>query len=201
MRVGTRSVLFGAHAFWLHPWFVARAWWRLYGFPWDPRLWVAFVVHDLGYWGMPDMDGEEGETHPELGARLMARLFDGRVRLSPAPCDPGTTRYLYLGRWGRLCLYHSRFYSQRAGAEPSRLCYADKLASVLTPWWLYLPLARLSGELPEYMREDLHDGGGKYDGENHVLDGGARAWLESVQRYLRGWLRRELPDEVAGRVP
>ena len=48
MKVGTKSVLFGAHAFWLHPFFVAVAWTRLYGFPWDPRLWVAFFVHDLG---------------------------------------------------------------------------------------------------------------------------------------------------------
>ncbi len=40
MNVGTRSILYGAHAFWLHPWFVAWGWWRLYGFPWDPRLWV-----------------------------------------------------------------------------------------------------------------------------------------------------------------
>ena len=53
MKIGTRSVLFGAHAFWLHPWFVAAAWWKLYGFPWDPRLWVAFFLHDLGYFGKP----------------------------------------------------------------------------------------------------------------------------------------------------
>ena len=37
MKIGTRSVLFGAHQFATHPWFVAAAWWRLYGFPWDPR--------------------------------------------------------------------------------------------------------------------------------------------------------------------
>ena len=76
MRVGTKSVLFGAHAFWLHPWLVALAWTRLYGFPWDPRLWVAFFVHDLGYWGKPNMDGRPGESHPFWAARLMGRLFD-----------------------------------------------------------------------------------------------------------------------------
>ena len=37
------------HALWLHPFFTAEAWRRLYGFPWDVRLW-AFFVHDLGYW-------------------------------------------------------------------------------------------------------------------------------------------------------
>ena len=76
MRVGTKSVLYGAHAFYLHPWFVAWAWWKLFGFPWDPRLWVAFFVHDLGYWGCPDMDGDQGEAHPFFGARVMSYLFD-----------------------------------------------------------------------------------------------------------------------------
>ena len=47
MKIGTKSVLFGAHCFFLHPFFVAVAWWKLYGFPVDPRLWVAFFVHDL----------------------------------------------------------------------------------------------------------------------------------------------------------
>jgi len=65
MKVGTKSVLFGAHCFFLHPWFVAAAWWKLYGFPFDLRLWVAFFCHDLGYLGKPNMDGPEGETHPE----------------------------------------------------------------------------------------------------------------------------------------
>ena len=69
MTVGTKSVLFGAHQFLIHPWFVAWGWWTLYGFPLDPRLWVAFFVHDLGYIGKPNMDGPEGETHPLLGAK------------------------------------------------------------------------------------------------------------------------------------
>src|SRR5690348_11894818 len=46
--IGTKSVICGAHCFFLHPWFVALAWWKLYGFPWDPRLWFAFWLHDLG---------------------------------------------------------------------------------------------------------------------------------------------------------
>ena len=76
MNVGTRSVLYGAHAFWLHPWFVAEAWSRLYGFPWDPRLWVIFFTHDLGYLGKPNMDGDEGERHPEWAAQLMFKWFE-----------------------------------------------------------------------------------------------------------------------------
>lgn len=77
MKFGTKSVLYGAHCFLIHPWFVALASWKLFGFPWDPRLWVAFFVHDLGYWGSPNMDGPEGERHPEWAARLMFKWFDG----------------------------------------------------------------------------------------------------------------------------
>ena len=33
MKIGTKSVLAGARCFFLHPWFVALAWWKLCGFP------------------------------------------------------------------------------------------------------------------------------------------------------------------------
>lgn len=49
MRVGTKSVLFGAHAFWLHGFFVAAGWVKLYGPPWDVRIWLSFFLHDVGY--------------------------------------------------------------------------------------------------------------------------------------------------------
>ena len=74
MTVGTKSVLFGAHCFLIHGFFVARGWWTLWGFPWDPRLWTAFFVHDLGYLGCGDMDGSEEEEHVHLGAKIMGRL-------------------------------------------------------------------------------------------------------------------------------
>lgn len=185
MTIGTRSLLYGVHAFWLHPLFVAFGWWKLYGFPWDPRLWAAFVVHDLGYWGAPNMDGPEGERHPELGARVMSLLFD---RSDPSrkivPADPP----FRLGRWARLTLFHSRSYARKFGAEPSRLCFADKLAVCLYPEWLYVALAHASGEIREYMDPDLHEDGGKYEGEGHLIDGGTLRWLRSVRRYLRGWI-------------
>ena len=53
MKVGTKSVLFGAHCLLIHPVCLAIASWRLYGFPWDLRLWLAFGVHDIGYWNCP----------------------------------------------------------------------------------------------------------------------------------------------------
>jgi hypothetical protein len=76
MRTGTKSILFGAHCWFIHPFFVALAWNKLYGPPRDWRLWVAFFVHDLGYWNLPNMDGDEGERHAEWGADLMHRWFD-----------------------------------------------------------------------------------------------------------------------------
>ena len=47
MTVGTRSVLFDVHNIFIHALFVGAAWWKLFGPPLDPRLWVAFLVHDI----------------------------------------------------------------------------------------------------------------------------------------------------------
>jgi hypothetical protein len=134
LPVGTRSLLYGVHAFWLHPIFVWRAWWRLYGFPWDPRLYLAFLIHDIGYVGCRSMDGWEGKLHPQLGGEIMRRLFGGA--------------------WGDLVSLHSRHYAKLMGREPSRLCGPDKLASALYPMALYLLLANLSGEIHEYTRRE-----------------------------------------------
>ncbi len=131
MKVGTKSLLFGVHQFIWHPITVLLAWRKLFGRPgW--REVVCIIIHDWGYWGCPNMDGEEGEKHPELGARIAGRLFGEKYH--------------------DLCLYHSRHYARTAGAEPSKLCWADKLSIRYEPWWLYLPRAFLSGELFEYRR-------------------------------------------------
>lgn len=74
MKIGTKSILFGAHQFIIHPMFTAIAWWRLYGFPFDPRLWIAFFLHDLGYFGKPNMDGLRGEMHPTWAAPIWQRM-------------------------------------------------------------------------------------------------------------------------------
>lgn len=165
MRMGTKSLLFGAHQFILHPIFVAYAWWRLYGFPKDPRLWVAFIVHDWGYWGKKAMDDAEGETHPILGARIMARLF-----------GPD---------WGEFTLLHSRWFAKRLGKQYSKLCIADKMAIVVQPSWTYLPLVWLTGELKEYMhmnREARYREMG-YDHSSSL------AWHRSVKRYIDAWVQ------------
>lgn len=135
MNMGTKSLLFGAHQFILHPLYLAYSWTFLYGFPLRPQLWVAFFVHDLGYWGKPNMDGYEGTTHPELGADIMGFLFGLEWRL--------------------FTLCHSRNYARKLGYVPSRLCVADKLIPCIQPRWLYLFCTRLTGEITEYVDSSL----------------------------------------------
>lgn len=162
MKVGTKSILFGVHQFVLHPLFVARAWWIVHR-RW-PMLyeWCAIITHDLGYWGQPNMDGEEGEQHPEIMARWWR---------------------LHFGDFGRRVAYeilgHSRFHAARNHLQLSDLFKPDKLATSLYPRWLYLLLANLSGEIHEYMA--LCDGG-KYD----ELDKNANnqtQWLIETQAH------------------
>ncbi len=206
MRVGTRSVLFGAHQFLLHPLFLAEAWWRLWGWKpvgwwlrgypmmrfalYDPRLWVAFFVHDLGYLGAPNMDGEEGERHPFLGARLMSALFDRAERAKERTRAPEAAPYGYtfedgtwLGRWGMFTLLHSRFLAKGYGLEYSPLCVADKQCIVITPAWLYLPMIRFTGEIREYMSQVTT----KYKREGRSgLN--PRVWHRDMVAYLIRWV-------------
>lgn len=163
MKIGTKSVLFGAHCFILHPFFVAYAWYKLYGFPFDPRLWVAFFVHDIGYIGKPNMDGNEGELHPYLGAQIMNFLF-GR-------------------KWYEFTLYHSRFLSKKNNAHFSKLCVADKLAIVLTPSWLYLPMVRATGEIKEYMKDAERNSNGAIPVQSSQL-----LWYKGVREYVQKWV-------------
>jgi hypothetical protein len=204
MTIGTRSVLFGAHCFFLHPFFVAWGWTKLYGFPFDPRLWVAFFVHDLGYIGLPNMDGDEGEAHPILGARIMSRLFDPRREGRQVAMNLGGGTWIYLGPWGQFSVYHSRFYARRHGAEPSKLCYADKLAIVLTPRWLYLPMVHWTGEVDEYLAHHLEAcrGEGKY-----ARDGGTREaisspieWHDRMVRSMIRWIGDNEPTGAGARL-
>ena len=185
MKVGTKSVLFGAHFFLTHWIFVAMGWYRLYGFKrvrigfmergvgpvarypitaslWDWRLWVVFLIHDLGYWGKPNMDGDEGETHPEWACRKLNGWFG-------AP-------------WGTFSLYHSRFYAKKAGQPVSALCYADKLAIAFEPSWFYLPRVRLTGEIKEYLKMAAVNSAGVVSAESQLI------WHKGVQDYVKKWV-------------
>ena len=173
MKIGTKSVLFGVHQFFLHPILVALAWWRLYGFPWDIRLWFAFFLHDLGYIGKPNIDGPEGEKHPEWAAKIMGKLFGSA--------------------WGDFCLCHSRFYARKNGLPFSRLCVADKWSITLYPNWLFLLLARWSGELNEYMGA----------GRNEISGTGKtpQVWFADLQLFLRNWVRAHKGREYDETIP
>ena len=172
MKLGTKSVLFGAHCFFLHPLFLARAWWKLYGFPWDPRLWFAFFLHDIGYIGKAKMDDEEGERHPEVGARIMHFLFDGHST-----------------RWHDLCLYHSRHYAKAHGKPFSKLCVADKLVFVIEPKWLYLFRVKLTGEIKEYLDN------AKY-GRSEVRNDNPSVWHDTLKAHMLRWVEAHKDGRV-----
>lgn len=165
MKMGTKSLLFGAHQFILHPVCVFVAWWKLYGFPWDPRLWVAFVIHDWGYWGLPNMDGKEGESHPEWAGRAMDRLFGIE--------------------WYWWTIYHSRFLARLHGAAFSELCVADKYATTLVPGWFYVPTARATGEIQEYrdIKKHKDDLGVNLDSSTDY------EWYENFRQHMRDWVQ------------
>lgn len=135
MKTGTKSVLFGVHQFILHPMFVAMAWWIIYRELPRPHELAAIITHDLGYWGASDMDGPQGEAHPERMAAWWNRHF---------------------GAFGKRVaveiLGHSRSHARKNNLPLSRLCNPDKLSTALYPRWLYLVLGNLSGEIHEYMR-------------------------------------------------
>lgn len=212
MKVGTKSVLFGAHSLLIHPWFVALAWWKLFGFPIDPRLWLAFWVHDLGYWKAPNMDGTEGEMHVFFGARIMG-VFDADVynvwfgwkherfaRLVDRLFGKGAPNWYDVdhpkGRrtWYCFSFYHSRFMAKRYGTPHSMLCVADKYACALEPAWLYLPRVILSGEVKEYMAHRTTRS--KYSGEPiteaervELEKNTIRGWHRGMTDYTRRWVQ------------
>jgi hypothetical protein len=180
MRVGLKSLLGGAHCFALHPFFVAWGWIKLYGFPWDLRLWAAFFLHDIGYITCFAMDGKLGEKHVLLGAKVMNWLFGPK--------------------WGSECIRHSRDWCRRAGLPISRLCLADKLAFVVTPAWLYLPMVRWTGELAEYRDRSRARQAGSIDYiTSELADLNAddeRLWLRGLQSYTLRWVLEHRDEAV-----
>jgi len=163
MRIGTRSILFGVHHFLIHPFFVIKAW-RVVYHRWPNWMQLcAIFTHDLGYWGSPNMDGEEGEQHPQKAANWWL------------------TRGSYFGDCvAKEILGHSRFYAAQTGIGLSDLFRADKLSYALYPRWLYLLLGNLSGEIREYM---AHTREGKY--RKHSRNGTSQvSWLIEMQAHI-----------------
>lgn len=109
---------------------------------------VAMLIHDWGYWGCGDMDGEEGELHPIWAANLCEKYLDLK--------DSYFTKTYSDKMYYKLCCHHSRFFSSRYGEVPSRLCWADKLGTAMMPTWLWVLLGTLTGEIKEYMSVQKH---------------------------------------------
>lgn len=149
MKIGTKSLLFGVHQFLIHPVFTLWGWVKLYkwkpkkyGYEWWPLL-KSIFLHDLGYWKLSDMDGNQGRNHMYWAADYVSKNIDRKL---------GHKNKYY---W--LCLLHSRFHAKYLGIEPSMLCWADKLGTALMPTWLWVFLAKLSGELDEYLSDPHYE--------------------------------------------
>lgn len=141
MKIGTKSLLIGAHQILWHPFTVMLAWRELHGKWPDWRTAVCIFIHDLGYWGCSDMEGEEGQNHPYLAAQLALQYLD----------DPNDLILNHV--YADFCLFHSRTLAARFSRTPSPLCWADKLSVKFDPWWFYLFRVYLSGEIYEYRKE------------------------------------------------
>jgi hypothetical protein len=218
MTTGTKSVLFGAHCFFIHPWFVWLAHWKLYGWEaLDPRVIVACVVHDWGYAGCHSMDDEVGETHPIVGAKIMGWLFDWGCEYSSIPLEVGWNNKIPQGwtwdrdrvldkrisikrksvRWYNFALLHSRYYSKRLGLPFSRLCVSDKYSFVLTPWWIYIPCVLMAGEWREYLhngrKAEAVPGAENYEAVKKIHQGALtedlRLWHTGLSEYMAIWVK------------
>ncbi len=184
MKLGTKSLLWGAHAFYLHPFMVARGWWRLWGAPRDPKLWICFFLHDIGYLGLDEMDGEGSENHVRLGAEIV--------------------RWLCRDRYADECYRHSRLWCRLNGRTISRLCLADKMALVLTPAWLYLPMAKASGELQEYMdrsRDQKQLASYSVEELRLIRSGRPSEWLRGLQMFTNRWVQAQMMTDPVFLAP
>lgn len=182
MKIGTKSVLFGVHQFLWHPWTVGLAWRQIYD-RW-PRWWewVAIAVHDLGYWGCPDIDGELGQAHPVKGAKLaewLTRWIAATLLTLRHPIRMALDDGFKMQAWmlisdtaqsaHDLAIGHSRFYAKKSGFPLSDLFRADKLCVRFEPTWFYIARATASGEIWEFIEKsptaiwDGFDSGGAFD--------------------------------------
>jgi len=165
----------------INVYYVFLAWRRLYGWPKDYRLYVAFLLHDIGYAGLHDLDGDEGQRHPLRGANLMGRLF-----------DRGETDTCREGRWWRFTGAHSRTYAAMLAMPHSPLMAVDKLATATYPRWRYALLCWTSGVYVEY--RGRWAAAGTYPVR---ADDGAWAYCGHLQR---NWARFKVRGAAAGRA-
>lgn len=114
----------------------------------------------------PIWTGQKGNGTQNFGAKIMG--------------------YLFGVEWYEFMLLHSRTYAKGLNRPVSRLCAADKLATALTPSWIYYPLVVITGEIQEYkpMAEE-------YLGRPMTPWG----WQSWMRRYMR-----QVAFRLAGQV-
>jgi len=208
MRVGTKSLLVGAHQFLWHPFTVWLSWRKIYGQWPDWKVCVCIFLHDIGYWGKRNMEGtgntflaagdapidenyEDGIYHTIGGARIAQNWLD----VQPILVDRGYKKKVCLRKAGTkymfLVLFHSRTYASLYGEEPSDMCWPDKYCVAFDPWWLYLPRVILSGEIKEYRTLAAELG-------EVPLTAGHREWYRWTQeRMIRKALNRDTTPPYA----
>jgi hypothetical protein len=152
MKIGTKSLLFGCHQFMIHPYYVYKGWLKLYSRP-NWKEFICIIVHDWGYWGCADMDGKEGSSHSIYGAYLATKYLHW-VRTAKQYIEANKGYDL---KYHNLCILHSASFADKQGEIPSKLCWADKYATLLIPDRLWLFLAKLSSELSEYMDHEQNN--------------------------------------------
>jgi hypothetical protein len=165
MTIGTKSLLFGCHQFLWHPLTVALAYRRLFRRWPDAVGWLCILVHDWGYWGKTDIDGESGKKHPLLGAKIVNRVV---YRMRRWFCrEPRIVSVLVASESAERCLLHSGSLARAINTSPSDICWADKFSLFYDPEWFYLLRTWASGELSEFV--------------GHAVEAGG------VYRYASGW--------------
>lgn len=135
MRIGTRSLIFGLHSFFVHPILMLAIFKKVVGRRADFVEIVCILIHDIGYFGKPNMDGVEGNLHPYAGAKL--------------------ARFLFGDRGWRLCVGHNDEVREVEGLPRSVIYAVDKYFYVVIPVWLQKALGIMSGEYKEIsLREE-----------------------------------------------
>lgn len=146
MKIGTKTLLFGCHQFLIHPWYVYRAWKKIYKV--RPDFWetVCIVIHDWGYWGCSDIDGPEGEEHPSRIVHMIYWItLDKYINHIF-----NVNKYAVDDKIVPLCLYHSHTMADKMERGVSKLYWADKLGTVSMPPRLWVWFGKLTGEMGEY---------------------------------------------------
>lgn len=191
LPIGTRTLIFGVHQFIIHPLMVAIAWHKLFP-PANFPIWCSFFLHDIGYWGKVDgLDTPGGKTHPVLGAKVMAHVFD----FNPWGVIDG-------GKYGEFTLFHSRSYADRFGVGYSDLCIADKYATCMYPEWLYLLLANTSGEIVEYLEVANNTTSAWFMPYHHAVETKQskhmvqKVWFHCLCEYMNYWTEKAMEDRA-----